>query len=94
MKNFPVISTFVVIIFLIWRSRKNAKKSGNTSKNASQKRDIPLIDSEITAITDEIDFFSTFREHDAENATDSIVLQNDEHLLAIVSVVEIGRAHV
>jgi len=46
-----------------------------------------MIDSEITAITDEIDFFSTFKEHDAEYTTDSIVLQNDEHLLAIVSLV-------
>jgi hypothetical protein len=87
MKNFPAISTFVIIIFLIWRSRKNAKKSGKASKKPSQKRDAPMIDSEITAITDEIDFFSTFKEHDAEYTTDSIVLQNDEHLLAIVSLV-------
>jgi hypothetical protein len=87
MKNFPAISTFAIIIFLIWRSRKNAKKSGKASKKPSQKRDAPMIDSEITAITDEIDFFSTFKEHDAEYTTDSIVLQNDEHLLAIVSLV-------
>jgi hypothetical protein len=87
MKNFPAISTFVIIILLIWRSRKNAKKSGNTSKKSLQKRDIPMIDSEITAITDEIDFFSTYKDHDVAHATDSIVLHEDEHLLATVSVV-------
>ena len=84
MKNFPAISTFVIIIFLIWRSRKNAKKSGKKSKKSLQKRDVPMIDSEITAITDEIDFFSTYKDHDVAHATDSIVLQKDEHLLAAV----------
>ena len=87
MKNFPAISTIVIIILLIWRSRKNAKKSGNTSKKSLQKRDIPMIDSEITAITDEIDFFSTYKDHDVAHATYSIVLHEDEHLLATVSVV-------
>ena len=43
-----------------------------------------MIDSEITAITDEIDFFSTYKDHDVAHATDSIVLQKDEHLLAAV----------
>ena len=46
-----------------------------------------MIDSEITMVTDEIDFFSTYKDHDAEHATDSIVLQQDEHLLATLSVV-------
>jgi hypothetical protein len=84
MKNFPAISTFAIIIFLIWRSRKNAKKSGKASKKSSQKRDVSMIDSEITAITDEIDFFSTYKDHDVAHASDSIVLQKDEHLLAEV----------
>ena len=38
-------------------------------------------------VTDDIDFFSTYKDHDAEHATDSIVLQQDEHLLATLSVV-------
>ena len=46
-----------------------------------------MIDSEITAVTDEIDFFSTYKDHDVAHATDSIVLQKDEHLLATVSIV-------
>lgn len=91
MKILPSISTFAIIIFLIWRSRKNSKKvstkSGNSFRKPAQKRDVAMIDSEITAVTDEIDFFSTYKDHDVAHATDSIVLQKDEHLLATVSIV-------
>lgn len=91
MKTIPSISTFVIIIFLIWRSRRNAKKisakSGSLLKKPAQKRDVATIEDEITAVTDEIDFFSTYKDHDVAHATDSIVLQKDEHLLATVSVV-------
>lgn len=62
-------------------------KSGNSLKKPVQKRDVTKIDSEISALTDEIDFFSTYKDHDDAHTTDSIVLQKDEHLLATVSVV-------
>lgn len=56
-------------------------------KKLAQKRDVATIEAEITAVTDEIDFFSTYKDHDVAHASDSIVLQKDEHLLATVSVV-------
>ena len=70
----PNVVALVIIVWLVRRSRKRAKST-------------TTIDAEITMVTDEIDFFSTYKDHDAEHATDSIVLQQDEHLLATLSVV-------
>jgi hypothetical protein len=79
----------VIIIWLVRRSRKRAKASSTSKQNLQPPltRDMAMIDSEIITVTDEIDFFSTYKDHDAEHATDSIVLQQDEHLLATLSVV-------
>ena len=85
------VVVFVVIVWLVRRSRKRAKASPTSKQKPKQKpplkRDLAMIDTEITMVTDEIDFFSTYKDHDAEHATDSIVLQQDEHLLATLSVV-------
>lgn len=91
----PNVVVFVVIVWLVRRSRKRAKASPTSKQKPKQKpkqkqplkRDLAMIDTEITMVTDEIDFFSTYKDHDAEHATDSIVLQQDEHLLATLSVV-------
>lgn len=91
MKTIPSIFTLAIIIFLIWRSRRRSQNdsinSGNSFKKPDQKRDAAMIETEITAVTDEIDFFSTYKDHDVAHATDSILLHEDEHLLATVSVV-------
>ena len=85
----PNVVALVIIIWLVRRSRKRAKASSTSKQNLQPPltRDMAMIDSEIIMVTDEIDFFSTYKDHDAEHATDSIVLQQDEHLLATLSVV-------
>ncbi len=91
----PNVVVLVIIVWLVRRSRKRAKASPTSKRKPKQKsklkppltRDMAMIDAEITMVTDEIDFFSTYKDHDAEHATDSIVLQQDEHLLATLSVV-------
>ncbi|TRZ74640.1 MAG: hypothetical protein D4R95_00465 [Actinobacteria bacterium] len=84
----PLVA-LVIIVWLVRRSRKRAKATTTSKQNMQpvHKRDMAIIDAEITMVTDEIDFFSTYKDHDAEHATDSIVLQQDEHLLATLSVV-------
>ena len=87
----PNVVVLLIIVWLVRRSRKRVKASPMSKQKPKQKppltRDMAMIDSEITMVTDEIDFFSTYKDHDAEHATDSIVLQQDEHLLATLSVV-------
>ena len=85
----PNVVALVIIVWLVRRSRKRAKASSTSKQNLQPPltRDMAMIDSEIIMVTDEIDFFSTYKDHDAEHATDSIVLQQDEHLLATLSVV-------
>jgi hypothetical protein len=85
----PNVVALVIIVWLVRRSRKRAKASSTSKQNLQPPltRDMAMIDSEIITVTDEIDFFSTYKDHDAEHATDSIVLQQDEHLLATLSVV-------
>ena len=85
----PNVVALVIILWLVRRSRKRAKASSTSKQNLQPPltRDMAMIDSEIIMVTDEIDFFSTYKDHDAEHATDSIVLQQDEHLLATLSVV-------
>ena len=91
----PNVVVLVIIVWLVRRSRKRAKATTPSKRKPKQKsklkppltRDMAMIDAEITMVTDEIDFFSTYKDHDAEHATDSIVLQQDEHLLATLSVV-------
>ena len=91
----PNVVVLVIIVWLVRRSRKRAKAPTPSKRKSKQKskleppltRDLAMIDAEITMVTDEIDFFSTYKDHDAEHATDSIVLQQDEHLLATLSVV-------
>jgi hypothetical protein len=85
----PNVLALVIILWLVRRSRKRAKASSTSKQNLQPPltRDMAMIDSEIIMVTDEIDFFSTYKDHDAEHATDSIVLQQDEHLLATLSVV-------
>lgn len=91
----PNVAVLVIIVWLVWRSRKRAKAPTPSKRKSKQKsklepllkRDMAMIDAELTMMTDEIDFFSTYKDHDAEHATDSIVLQQDEHLLATLSVV-------
>ena len=95
----PNVVVLVIIVWLVRRSRKRAKAPTPSKRNSKWKskqkskleppltRDLAMIDAEITMVTDEIDFFSTYKDHDAEHATDSIVLQQDEHLLATLSVV-------
>jgi hypothetical protein len=85
----PNVVALVIIVWLVRRSRKRANASSTSKQNLQPPltRDIALFDSEIIMVTDEIDFFSTYKDHDAEHATDSIVLQQDEHLLATLSVV-------
>jgi len=85
----PNVVALVIILWLVRRSRKRAKASSTSKQNLQPPltRDMAMIDSEIITVTDEIDFFSTYKDHDAEHATDSIVLQQDEHLLATLSVV-------
>ncbi len=91
----PNVVVLLIIVWLVRRSRKRAKASPTSKRKPKQKsklkppltRDMAMIDAEITMVTDEIDFFSTYKDHDAEHATDSIVLQQDEHLLATLSVV-------
>ena len=91
----PNVVVLVIIVWLVRRSRKRAKAPTPSKRKSKQKsklkppltRDMAMIDAEITMVTDEIDFFSTYKDHDAEHATDSIVLQQDEHLLATLSVV-------
>ena len=89
MNSVSYIVVFVIILWLVRRSRKRAKtnSSSTPAKKPAQKRTMAMIDADITQVTDEIDFFSTYKDHDAEHATDSIVLQQDEHLLATLSVV-------
>lgn len=89
MNSVSYIVVFVIILWLVRRSRKRAKTnlSSKPAKKPAQKRTMAMIDADITQVTDEIDFFSTYKDHDAEHATDSIVLQQDEHLLATLSVV-------
>ena len=83
------VVVFVMIVWLARRSRKRAKASSMSKRKPKPllKRDLAMIDAEITMVTDEIDFFTTYKDHDAEHATDSIVLKQDEHLLATLSVV-------
>ena len=91
----PNVVVLLIIVWLVRRSRKRAKASTPSKRKPKQKsklkppltRDMAMIDAEITIVTDEIDFFLTYKDHDAEHATDSIVLQQDEHLLATLSVV-------
>jgi hypothetical protein len=87
----PNVVALVIIVWLVRRSRKRAKSTTTLKPKPKPKppllRDLAMIDAEITMVTDEIDFFSTYKDHDAEHATDSIVLQQDEHLLATLSVV-------
>jgi hypothetical protein len=91
----PNVVVLLIIVWLVRRSRKRAKATTPSKRKPKQKsklkppltRDMAMIDAEITMVTDEIDFFSTYKDHDAEHATDSIVLQQDEHLLATLSVV-------
>ena len=91
----PNVVVLVIIVWLVRCSRKRAKAPTPSKRKSKQKsklkppltRDMAMIDAEITMVTDEIDFFSTYKDHDAEHATDSIVLQQDEHLLATLSVV-------
>ena len=91
----PNVVVLLIIVWLVRRSRKRAKAPTPSKRKSKQKsklkppltRDMAMIDAEITMVTDEIDFFSTYKDHDAEHATDSIVLQQDEHLLATLSVV-------
>jgi hypothetical protein len=85
----PNVVALVIIVWLVRRSRKRAKASSTSKQNLQPPltRDMAMIDSEIIMVTDEIDFFSKYKDHDAEHATDSIVLQQDEHLLATLSVV-------
>ena len=85
----PNVVALVIIVWLVRRSRKRTKASPTSKQNLQPPltRDMAMIDAEITIVTDEIDFFSTYKDHDAEHATDSIVLQQDEHLLATLSVV-------
>jgi len=83
------VVVFVMIVWLARRSRKRAKASSMSKRKPKPllKRDLAMIDAEITMVTDEIDFFTTYKDHDADHATDSIVLKQDEHLLATLSVV-------
>ena len=91
----PNVVVLLIIVWLVRRSRKRAKAPTPSKRKSKRKsklepplaRDMAMIDAEITMVTDEIDFFSTYKDHDAEHATDSIVLQQDEHLLATLSVV-------
>jgi|APGre2960657505_1045072.scaffolds.fasta_scaffold62473_2 hypothetical protein len=91
----PNVVVLLIIVWLVRRSRKRVKASPTSKRKPKQQlklkppltRDMAMIDAEITIVTDEIDFFSTYKDHDAEHATDSIVLQQDEHLLATLSVV-------
>ena len=91
----PNVVVLLIIVWLVRRSRKRAKAPTPSKRKPKRKskleppltRDMAMIDAEITMVTDEIDFFSTYKDHDAEHATDSIVLQQDEHLLATLSVV-------
>ena len=87
----PNVVVLLIIVWLVRRSRKRVKASSMSKQKSKLKppltRNMAMIDAEITMVTDEIDFFSTYKEHDAEHATDSIVLQQDEHLLATLSVV-------
>ena len=91
----PNVVVLLIIVWLVRRSRKRAKAPKQSKRKSKQKsklepplkRDMAMIDAEITMVTDEIDFFSTYKDHDAEHATNSIVLQQDEHLLATLSVV-------
>ena len=91
----PNVVVLLIIVWLVRRSRKRVKASPTSKRKPKQKsklkppltRDMAMIDAEITMVTDEIDFFLTYKDHDAEHATDSIVLQQDEHLLATLSVV-------
>ena len=91
----PNVVVLLIIVWLVRRSRKRAKAPTPSKRKPRRKskleppltRDMAMIDAEITMVTDEIDFFSTYKDHDAEHATDSIVLQQDEHLLATLSVV-------
>ena len=91
----PNVVVLLIIVWLVRRSRKRVKASPTSKRKPKQQlklkppltRDMAMIDAEITMVTDEIDFFSTYKDHDAEHATDSIVLQQDEHLLATLSVV-------
>ena len=78
----PNVVVLVIIVWLVRRSRKRAKAPTPSKRKSKQKsklkppltRDMAMIDAEITMVTDEIDFFSTYKDHDAEHATDSIVL--------------------
>jgi len=72
----PNVVALVIIVWLVRRSRKRAKASSTSKQNLQPPltRDMAMIDSEIIMVTDEIDFFSTYKDHDAEHATDSIVL--------------------
>lgn len=87
----PNVVVLLIIVWLVRRSRKRAKAPTPSKRKPKLEppltRDMAMIDAEITMVTDEIDFFSTYKDHDAEHATDSIVLQQDEHLLATLSVV-------
>ena len=91
----PNVVVLLIIVWLVRRSRKRVKASPTSKRKPKQQlklkppltRDMAMIDAEITIVTDEIDFFLTYKDHDAEHATDSIVLQQDEHLLATLSVV-------
>ena len=91
----PNVVVLLIIVWLVRRSRKRAKAPTPSKRKPKRKpkleppltRDMAMIDAEITMVTDEIDFFSTYKDHDAEHATDSIVLQQDEHLLATLSIV-------
>ena len=91
----PNVVVLLIIVWLVRRSRKRAKAPTPSKRKPKRKpkleppltRDMAMIDAEITMVTDEIDFFSTYKDHDAEHATDSIVMQQDEHLLATLSVV-------
>ena len=89
MNSVPYIVVLVVIVWLARRSRRRSpvQHGTGTLPKPPHKREMTMIDAEITMVTDEIDFFSTYKDHDADHATDSIVLQKDEHLLATLSVV-------
>jgi hypothetical protein len=89
MNSVPYIVILVVVVWLARRRRRRGpvQHGTGTLPKPPHKREVAMIDAEITMVTDEIDFFSTYKDHDAEHATDSIVLQKDEHLLATVSVV-------
>lgn len=87
----PNVVVLLIIVWLVRRSRKRAKAPTPSKRKSKLEppltRDMAMIDAEITMVTDEIDFFLTYKDHDAEHATNSIVLQQDEHLLATLSVV-------